>query len=662
MKPDAQTGMKMDLGRSLKMHRRAAIWVFAMTTIALVALALTQKPQYMAQSLIYIQPATPKPLTDVTPGFNDSSRYDSYMQQQLQTITRDDILADALTHIPAGMWQQPGESVESAITRLRASLKVERLLSSYEVQISLKGGDPVSVTRVVNEVTSAFLKSGRRDETAQSDQQLQLLVQERARISAALAKDREEQAGLSSSLGVADTSSETTGNPYDVQLGALRDQVAKARQDHDVAEAQLAAVSRGAQSSEMLNAVSDEVASSDSGLSALKTSITERRSALATQMAGMTQSNPLYKQDEQELARLDESLSSLSQKLRGKASQQLVGKWKLEAARTGAVLARLEGELAQQTSIATGAAPKLQRASDVTTDIARLQARFTETDSAIHSLELQQSSTGLAHLSLAATAPHSATASKGPLLLAMALPLGLLCAALTAVVLHKLDPRVYVGEDVAGALSFAPMAVLPDPVDVDTGVAEEFLLRLAAGIDQAHRVGNAKTFVFTPASPGMDTSGLVETLARKMDSIGYKVMVSKASAALNGLQLDETDGRKAAEILAIENGADGSSLMRVSHQSYLTENLKQITRNFDMLFIDAKPILSSAETEFDARLVDVTVLLAQSGATTRRELTSSLALVKRLTTQGVAAVLTNLRLQHADRDFLTAARSVPSAS
>ena len=205
MKPDAQTGMKMDLRRSLKMHRRAAIWVFAITTVALVALAMTRKPQYMAQSLIYIQPGTPKPLTDVTPGFYDSSRYDSYMQQQLQTITRDDILADALKQIPAGMWQQQGESEEAAIMRLRSSLKVERLLSSYEVQISLKGGDPVSVTRVVNEVTSAFLKSGRRDETAQSDQQLQLLVQERARISAALAKDREEQAGLSSSLGVADT-------------------------------------------------------------------------------------------------------------------------------------------------------------------------------------------------------------------------------------------------------------------------------------------------------------------------------------------------------------------------------------------------------------------------------------------------------------------------
>ncbi len=496
---------------------------------------------------------------------------------------------------------------------------------------------------------------------AQSDQQLQLLVAERSRIASELAKDRQEQSGLSSSLGVADTSSATTGNPYDVQLEGLREEISKARQDHDVAQAQLASVSRGAQSAEMLDAVSDEVASSDAGLSALKTSITQRRSALTTQMAGMTHSNPLYKQDQEELSRLDESLASLAQNLRGKASQQLVGKWKLESARTGAVLSRLEAELAQQSSVAAGAAPKLQRASDVNVDIARLQARFTETDAAIHSLKLQESSAGLAHLSLAATVPQSSNASKKWILLALALPLALFCASLAAVLMHRLDPRIYTGEDVDSVLRFAPMAVLPSPGDVETPVMEEFLLRLAAGIDQAHRLGKAKTFVFTPASPSMNTTGLVESLAKKMNSIGYRIMVSKASAALSGLQTKEDELPPALPSEAEAQKESELALASGQHQTQLSANLTRITRSFDMLFIDAKPILSSAEAEFDARLVDVTVLLAESGSTTRRELNSSLALVRRLSSQGVAAILLNLRLQHADQDFLTAAHSSPGA-
>jgi len=191
-------------------------------------------------------------------------------------------------------------------------------------------------------------------------------------------------------------------------------------------------------------------------------------------------------------------------------------------------------------------------------------------------------------------------------------------------------------------------------------VMNEFLLRLVAGIDQAHRVGKANTFVFTPASPGMDTSALVATLAKKMESMGYKVMVTRASAALNSLPLLESGAAVTEGPLPPEKS--DASLATVSQENLLAQNQKQATPKFDMLFIDARPILSSAEAEFDTRLVDVTILLAESGATTRRELTSSLALVRRLTSRGVAAVLTNLRLQHADRDFLVAARgaAVPS--
>jgi hypothetical protein len=55
------------------------------------------------------------------------------------------------------------------------------------------------------------------------------------------------------------------------------------------------------------------------------------------------------------------------------------------------------------------------------------------------------------------------------------------------------------------------------------------------------------------------------------------------------------------------------------------------------------------------------VLLAESGRTTKRELTRSLALIQRLTTAGVAAVLLNLRLKHADWEFLAAVRSPGTA-
>ena len=643
------------------MHRKAALAVTALAALLLVVFALLQTPLYQAKSVIYIQPATPKPLTDLAPGMYDSSRYDSYIQQQLQTIDREDILADALHKLPAGLWLHPGESEQSAVARLKAALKVERVLSSYEVMISLKGDDANTVTQVVNAVTAAFLNKGRSDELAQSDEQLRSLTGERQNIVHALSQDRQEQAQLSSSLGVADTASETTGNPYDLQLQDLRSQVAVARQAHDVALAQLTAATRGTSSTSLLDAAADDVASTDPSLSSLKVSIIQRRSALTTQMAAMTTANPLYKQDQEELARLDDSLAKLSTGLRTKASQQLEAKWKLEVERTGAVQSRLESQLAEQTSVATHATPRLQRASDLVADIARLQARYTETDNAIHSLELQQSANSLVHLSLPAIQPQQPESRKRSTILLLALPMALLCGVLTAIILQKADSRIYVAEDVDHLLRFPPMAVLPHPEEVDGSTSDAYLLRLAGGIAQAHRVGKAKTFVFTGATPGMMTSSLVEALAKRMNEIGYKVIVTRASAALSGVkrELQRPAGADLGQV--VEVGA-GAQLVPVREQRILVDSLREGRLNGDMLFIDALPLLCSAEAEFDTRLVDVTVLLAQSGSTTRRDLSRTVALVQRLTSAGIAAVVTDLRLRNADPDFLTTLQARPLAT
>ena len=660
-RPDAvsaapEVTSRLQLLRSLKMHPYLAVSVFVVVAVSLFAYSLSLRPQYLASSVIYIQPATPKPLTDVSSSFYDSSRYESYIQQQLQTIVRDDILAAALKELPPAMWRHPGEDEESAIARLKSAIKTERVANSYEVTISLTGSDPASVTRIVNAVTDAFLKKGRGDELVQSDQQLASLSGDREQILRDLEKDRREQAALSTTLGVADTAGEGTGNPFDSQLQELRSQVISARVAHDNAVAQLAAASKG----EMLGAASDEVAAADASLASLKVANTERRTALATQMAGMTPANPLYKKDQEELARLDEAQANLSQKLSRSASQVLVGKWRLEEARTAGVLSRLEGQLARQVATATGATPQLQRASDLAADIARLQARFTATDNAIHSLELLESSSGLVHLSLPATQPQQISQKRKRLVLAAALPLALFCGLFAAVAASKLDPRVYIAEDMGEVLHFPPMAVLPNAHEVDAPVMDEFLLRLVAGIDQAHRAGDAKTFVFTGASPGMRTSALVESLAERMNKIGYRVVVSKASAALKSLTEAGTSGPQQVEDQQTAE-APTEALVPLGSQSIVFKHLKDITRSVDILFIDALPILTSAEAEFDARLVDVTVLLAESGRTTKRELTRSLALIQRLTTAGVAAVLLNLRLKHADWEFLAAVRSPGTA-
>jgi uncharacterized protein involved in exopolysaccharide biosynthesis len=655
--PPAQSSeFKLELARSIKMHRSATVIVCTIVFLSLVAFGLSRKPSFETEALIYVQPMKAKVITDPSGGTYDSSRYESYFQQQLQTITRPDILSEALAHLPLGVWQMPNESEQSAIARLQHSLKTERVAGSYELSVSLSGDNPAAIAKIVNAVIDAYIHKERVDELAQNDQQLQVLMTERERLQSDLDKAHQDQAALNASLGVAESGG-TTINPYDPQLADLRTQLASARAAQLVAATQLASISSGTNTSEALNTAASEVIATDPGLIALKSSVSQRRGVITGQNAGLKPSNPVYKQNLDELARLDKTIDTSANELRQKAALQLQQKLKLEAARTTEIYLRLTRQLEQQTSIATKAVPNLQHASDVAETILRLQANYTAVDSAIRSIELEHNSTGLAHLSLAAAQPLSPKASKKIFILMLALPFSLLFGSIIAVVLHKMDPKVYIADDVNTAISFAPMAVLPSSEEVSSRVMDEFLLRLVAGVDYAYRSGDAKTFVFTSASESTNIGELIASLAIKMNQIGYRTMTLKASAALKNLAPTEIEPRRYWGTPGLTNSNE-SQLAQGRHESSVFENLRKLRQNVDLLFVEALPILSSAETEFVTRLGDITVLLAESGHTTGRELKNSLTLIKRLNSSGIAAILTDVRLRTADKEFVAAVRSV----
>ena len=167
--------------------------------------------------------------------------------------------------------------------------------------------------------------------------------------------------------------------------------------------------------------------------------------------------------------------------LRDRAARQLQDKLRTELERTSDVESRINSQLARQTSSATTASPRLQRAEELTADVQRLTARYTTVDNALHSLQLETSGPGMAHLALAAATPGGPEPSKRRMLLLAALPLALLAGLFAAVFMRKRDKRVYTGNDVDDVLGFAPIAMLPARAEVSTDVLEEYFLRLAAG-------------------------------------------------------------------------------------------------------------------------------------------------------------------------------------
>lgn len=659
MNPPQDQGLNfnLDLARSLRMRRRLAIAAATLTLLLIVLFGLTRKPAFEASNLIYVQPVVPKSATDSTAGFYDSSRYDSYIQQQLLTFHRTDILSRALDQLPPSTRATLSEDNSVAVRQMDAGLSVERVPGSYQIKVSVERGDTGSVAPIANAIAAAYLQNGQQDDLALSDQQLTALEQERQRIQDELEKDRQEQAGLSDALGVADTAG-YNGDPFDAQLADLRTQLAVARNGHAAAEAQLASVNtkQSDSSAAPLDSAADSLTRNDAELSAMRTALGTRRGTLIAEMNGLTPENPLYKKDQTELDELSQKINDLSKEVSHRQGQSLIKQLTLEANRTGDIQARLEADLARQTAAATADTPRLQRAQDLAESIKLLQARYADVDNAVHSLSLAQSPSFAAHVSLMATQPTSPMPSRKIYILALALPLGVFSGIAAALIRQKLDPRIYVGADVDRILNFFPIAVLADSSEVGYRVAEEFLFRLVAGLDQAHRVGGASTFIFTAGSQGTSIDDLVCSVAAEMELLGYSTMTLSAAETLSPV---EATGRKPVQEwqdsteLARSGGTNG---IRVRRESLIDENLERLKQRVDFLFVKAQPLRSSSETEFVVRLGDVAVLVVESGRTTRNELRSCLSLMRRLKARGLAAVVCGLKLGNADNEFIESVR------
>ncbi len=532
------------------------------------------------------------------------------------------------------------------MNQLQGELKAAKVLNSYQVTIDLKGSDPAKTAAIVNAVANSYLTTVHKETSTASDQRAQLLDEERQRIVGELQTARTEQAALSASIGVANFSAEG-GNPYDAELAGIRMQLIEARAAHEAAAAQLSSLSGVGPGANGLTAAADEVVAGDSGLNSMKAMISQRRAILNGQMAGMTPTNPIYKVNQEEIAELDKTLDSATNELRKKAAQRVQDKLRTDLQRTGDVEARLNGELSRQILHATSAGPKLQRASEVTADIVRLDARAAAVDDALRALRLDQNGPGQVRIAMPAAVPANPEPSKVKLLLLAALPLALLLGGFAAVLARKRDQRIYEETDIGDVLGFPPLAVLPARNDVAERVFEEYVLRLAAGIESAYRNGGARTFLLTAVSLTTDIAPYASALRRKFEQIGVNVVVATAPEMLSGGEVHPG--------FAIVEHPDASTQ---SSEGFVGANMARLKAGHGLVLIESEALLNCGQTEYVARCADATILLVESGVTTRHELYCAAELLERMQVTGIGAVLAELQLRFADSGFRTAIASL----
>jgi hypothetical protein len=187
-----------------------------------------------------------------------------------------------------------------------------------------------------------------------------------------------------------------------------------------------------------------------------------------------------------------------------------------------------------------------------------------------------------------------------------------------AIVAHRADPRVYIAADVEQLLGFPPMAQLPDFSEVANEITEEHLLRLAAGIDLGFRDRGFSRCVFTGTGPEVGVTTVATRLRKLLETMGRATVIANAAESSNSAE--DTQG--------------------------------------EMILVDAAPLADSEETERLVQSAHCTIVVIESGLTTRAQLRTVANILQRVKAPAVGFVLNRVRLATADPEFRRSIREM----
>ena len=631
------------------------------------------RPVYKAESIVYVSPYS----SSVVEQTEHDRLYDDFFEQQIFAVTRPENLMQAI-EANRQFALLPGETEASAVMRLQKTLKVEQMGHSYQMSINLLSPKRNGLAEFINSLTSGYIAESLHDEFYDRDKHLEILHRRSEELQHEANEDLRKQDDLLASLGMVQGEETGDNQPYAAALKSLREQLEEAHAKRDEADASASAESEASTGSPTLGSGSAAEVP-DPGTVAMKTQLNTRRAALMLQMNGLTPQNPLYLQSQAELNDIDQQLERVEREDSENHSKKVRQTLDAERERARRLEQSLNDDLRRSQSIFTGNAHKLDEAEQLSAEIARLQANSILIKNRIDSLVLESGASGSEHVVSPATPPAAPAPRHLPLYVGALLIAAAILAMATAFLLEMLDPKLYHAAQVRTLLGFPPIGLLLREEDFPKDFRTEHVLRLTAGIDQAHRRSGVRTLLFTSAGMG-DSHAVVQDVGSKLAASGLKVLVILVASRLEGsegvsrVSLADSarlriQGAKPTGLLPVNNSLDLTTDLEAAKNDYrVTEVLAQDVADFlrrsrsayDLMLIGATPLLVSAYTEHLARVVDGTLVLAESGSITKRQLIRAARILERLKTAGIALVLSDISLKWADSEIRTNAAEYAS--
>jgi len=650
------SGRSIEPMRSVVRHwKLAAIVVLSVIILGVPFAWMKGKAKWRAEGAMFISPRFIRNLDgDSEYEMQSNQQYREFVQQQVRTVDRYDILTTALAPgtPAANFWILPHETTKHAIDRLRGALQITPVADTYLVTVAIEGNGPKGLADVVNSVLQSFIATSRHEALYDSSDRLNNLADDKRELTQQIAKLSEERTGLANQLGTT-VFNESMINSLDAQLGSSMSALADARRSRFAAQAALGNKSGSQEPNEATLAVALQSATSDNSLSSFNGALTGRKAQLLISISGLSPQHPQRIAAEKEIKAIDHEIEAVTLALRDRLAknQQAISQAKLQQSK------EIEDQIQHETDVLhqqiEDYSHGYQRSVAIGDEIERLRKRVDSVEDRENFLELESKAPGFIRVFSPALTPDEPFEGGRKKLLMIVLAAGIVLGLVVPVGMDFMDPHLKAPRELESQLGLPITGWLPESSIVDPA----YLLRAAVSIRRHGDQLRHRVLVVTAISHGGGSTTVSLGLGMALDRLGTRTIVIEANpltsdvryngqASLEGLisWMSKPTGVRLPVTLGSDELPD-----RVATGAGTIEDLLPVERlmplfekeanAWDLIIIDAAPLESSLATEELIRVFGSVLLVVNSQIDKKKDVTRCMEKIDQLAPEAFGAVL-----------------------
>ena len=657
---------------SLKKHWKISAGVFVAMSILAVPMALKKGTLYYSvTAVVHVAPRVATILQESKE--QEIPSYQQYLQfltQQASTVGRYDIVSAALKKMgdKRFVWQLPDETDRRAAERLQAALVVKPIKDTYLFSVTLESDNKEHLDEIVNTVIHEYFEEARKDLMLYaSKERLAFLYDQRKKFQDIITEKKQRINDIAQTISLT-TFVDTMTNPFDDLLADSQKALSVAQRERMAAEAGLLLFEnpKDPKASSALESLVSEQVYKDNGLYSLKANMYLRRSKLVEQISGLDPKHPWHEQIKKQLAVIESEVVQATTQLSNDVRHMLLEERHSKVTLTRQIEQGLLAQINEQKQRASWFSSNYNEALTLNQDIKRFYHLLETVENRINFIELESNAPGYIRMESDARPPEQPIRGGKKKILVTFVALGGVLALILPILIDLFDRRIKTVGQIEKMLGYKPLAALLDSQQdgVKPHIIADQKRRLALALNRERlRSDKASSMVLlTAVTHNSQNTSLAFDLAKNFSDMDVNAVVVE----VNTLKTDPryvSDNIKAGVMDLIDNAnltaqeiiskADTNLPDRVAlgadHDSLLfgylrlQAALEKLSAQYDVVILDAAPILLSADVEFFASISDITLLLI-AAETQPGEIKRAVQLLERVDPNAISFVVTRLKI------------------